>query len=140
MSALDELERARALARRGAWLDAHEALASADRSLVLEAPDLEQLASAAYMLGRLEEYVDAMARAHHAHLDAAAARPAARCAFWIGMQLLLAGELGRGTGWIGRAQRLVEAIGQECVEQGYLRLPVAFRCESAGEDAAGMVV
>src|ERR671915_1561506 len=133
MSALDELERARALARRGAWLDAHEALASADRSLVLEAPDLEQLASAAYMLGCLEEYVDAMARAHHAHLDAGARPRAARCAFWIGMQLLLAGETGRGTGWIGRAQRLVQEQAQDCVERGYLLLPVAFRHQSAGD-------
>src|SRR5918992_2599338 len=124
MSALDELERARALARRGAWFDAREALASADRSLELQAPDLEQLATAAYMLGRLEEYVDAMARAHHAHLDAGAARPAARCAFWIGMQLLLAAETGHGTGWIGRARRLVDDEAKECVEQGYLQLPV----------------
>src|ERR687895_56100 len=140
MSAVDELERGRALSARHAWLDAHEAFASADLSLVLQAPDLERLATAAYMLGHLEEYVDAMARAHHAHLDAGAARPAARCAFWIGMQLLLAGEVGRGTGWIGRARRLVDDEAQECVEQGYLRLSVAFRCESAGDYAAGAVV
>lgn len=71
------------------------------------------------MLGRLEEYVDAMARAHQRHLDAGAGRRGARCAFWAGMSLLLAGEMGRGPGWIGRAQRLVDG---ECVEQGYLRL------------------
>jgi DNA-binding CsgD family transcriptional regulator len=140
MSAVDELDRGRALAGRGAWLAAHEALASADRSLALQAPDLEQLAAAAYMLGRLEEYVDTMARAHHAYLDAGAGRRAARCAFWIGMQLLLAGEMGRGTGWIGRAGRLVDDEAQECVEQGYMRLPVAFRCKAASDYTAGAVV
>ena len=49
------------------------------------------------------------------------------------MPLLLAGEMGRGTGWIGRAQRLLDDGGGPCVEQGYLRLPCAFRCEVQGD-------
>ena len=137
MSAVDELERGRALSARGAWLDAHAALTSADRSTALQGADVERLATSAYMLGRLEEYVDAMARAHQLHLDAGAGPRAARCAFWAGMSLLLAGEMGRGTGWIGRAQRLVDG---ECVEQGYLRLPDAFRCQMQGDYEAGAAV
>jgi DNA-binding CsgD family transcriptional regulator len=137
MSAVDDLDRGRALSARGAWLDAHAALTSAEQSSSLPAADLERLATAAYMLGRLEEYVDAMARAHQLHLDAGAAPPAARCAFWAGMSLLLAGEIGRGTGWIGRAQRLVDG---DCVEQGYLRLPAAFRCQMEGDYEAGAAV
>ncbi|HET9737167.1 MAG TPA: helix-turn-helix transcriptional regulator, partial [Solirubrobacteraceae bacterium] len=137
MSAVDVLERGRALSAQAAWLDAHEALSSADRSMPLLETDLERLATSAYMLGRLDEYVDAMARAHQLHLDAGAAPRAARCAFWAGMQLLLAGEIGRGTGWIGRARRLVEAEDVDCVEQGYLRLPEAFRCEMNGDYGKG---
>ena len=133
MSAADELVRGRALCERGAWLDGHEALERADRSMELAATDVEQLAVSAYMLGRLEEYVDAMARAHQLHLDARATRRAARCAFWTGMLLLLAGEMGRGTGWIGRAQRLVDEEGEACAEQGYLRLHAAFRCGVQGD-------
>jgi len=132
MSGAGELERGRALYAEGAWLDAHEALAGADATTALGAGDLERLATTAYMLGRLEEYVEAMARGHQAHLDAGAPLLAARCAFWLGMQLLLAGETGRGTGWIGRAQRLVEEVGEDCVERGYLRLPVAFRRQGEG--------
>src|SRR5918992_3887438 len=122
MSAVDELERGRALSARGAWLDAHAALTRADRSARLGSADIERLATSAYMLGRLEEYVDAMTRAHQLHLDAGAERRAARCAFWAGMSLLLAGEMGRGTGWIGRAQRLV---GGAFVGHGALRVTAA---------------
>jgi len=140
VSAAADVERGLALCAAGAWLDAHRALSSADGSAPLRATDLEQLATAAYMLGRLEEYVDAMERAHRLHLDGGDTRAAARCAFWTGMQLLLAGEPGRGTGWIGRAQRLVEAETEPCVEQGYLRLPAAFRCQSEGDYATGQTV
>ena len=104
MTAAREVERGRALCARGAWLAAHEALSTADAAAPLECADLERLATAAYMLGRLEGYVDALARAHRLHLDAGAELRAARCAFWTGIQLLLAGEMGHGTGWIGRAQ------------------------------------
>jgi ATP/maltotriose-dependent transcriptional regulator MalT len=137
MSAVDDLERGRALCAQGAWLDAHAALTRADRSARLGSADIEQLATSAYMLGRLDEYVEAMARAHQIHLDAGGERPAARCAFWAGMSLLLAGEMGRGTGWIGRAQRLVDG---DCVEQGYLGLPAAFRCQMQGDYEAGAAV
>ena len=42
--------------------------------------DLGRLAEAAYMLGREDEYLRALERAYQAHLDAGAARAAARCA------------------------------------------------------------
>jgi len=48
---------------------------------------------------------------------------AARCAFWLGLTLLLGGETGQANGWLARAQGLVE--GRDCVEHGYLLLPVA---------------
>ena len=47
-------------------------------------------------------------RAHHAYAEAGEPRPAARCAFWIGINLALRGEMGPATGWLGRAQRLLE--------------------------------
>jgi ATP/maltotriose-dependent transcriptional regulator MalT len=135
-SAAGDLERGRALCAAGSWLEAHDCLARVDS---LGAEDLERIATAAYMLGRLDEYVDAMTAAHRAHLETGATPRAARCAFWIGMQLLLAGELGRGTGWIGRAQRLLDEL-PECVEHGYLRLQLAFRHQSSGDYDAGAVI
>ena len=42
--------------------------------------------------------------------------------FLAGFRLLFRGETGQASGWLGRAQRLLE--GRDCVEQGYLLLPV----------------
>lgn len=41
--------------------------------------------------------------------------------------------MGHAGGWFARAQRLVDGHGHECVEQGYLQLPLALRQEAAGD-------
>jgi DNA-binding CsgD family transcriptional regulator len=97
------------------WGDAYAALAGAETG-----GELERLATAAYMLGREEEYLLVLERAHQAHAEAGAIEPAVRCAFWIGLVLSLRGEAGRASGWLGRGQRLLED--RDCVERGYLRL------------------
>ena len=45
----------------------------------------------------------------------------------------LRGETGRATGWLARAQRLLEREGQDCAERGYLLLPVAEQQLAAGD-------
>ena len=52
--------------------------------------------------------------------------------FWIGINLTLRGE-SRAAGWFGRARRLVEREGRECVEQGYLALARMFERQAAGD-------
>jgi hypothetical protein len=61
---------------------------------------------------------------------------AARAAFWLGFRLLGDGELSRGSGWLARAERLVELAGCDCVERGYLLLPQVCRWVQAGEYAS----
>jgi len=141
----EQLERAKALYAGGAWADAHAALTAADDASALDAADLQLLATAAYMLGRDAEYVETLTRAHQAQLDSDAIAAAARTAFFLGMHFVTTGDTGRGSGWIGRAQRLVERLGADCVERGYLLMPLAFRREAAGElraaaDIAGQAV
>ena len=41
--------------------------------------------------------------------------------------------MGPAGGWLARAQRLVERESRECVEQGYMLLPVVFQHEAAGD-------
>jgi DNA-binding CsgD family transcriptional regulator len=113
-------------------MDARESLVEADRAAPIGARDLELLATAAYMLGRDDEYVSALERAHHAHLAACEALRAARCAFWLGVSFALRGEMGPATGWLGRAQRLVERE-EDCVEHAYLQLAGVFRHAAAGD-------
>ena len=85
------------------------------------------------MRGAEDEWMRTLERACQGHADAGDSRRAARCAFWIGMNLALRGELGPAGGWLGRAQRLVEKDQGECAEQGYLLLPVVFQHEAEGD-------
>ena len=130
---IDDLERARDSFMARAWSDAHRSLAVADEASALGAEDLERLATAAYMLGRDDEYHAALERAHQAYIDAGDLARAVRCAFWLSLTLMLRGEAGRATGWLGRAQRLLERAGADGVEQGYLLVPVVAQHEGAGE-------
>lgn len=114
-------------------MDAYKSLSHADQTTPLEADDLELLATSAYMLGRDDVYLSGMERAHKAYLEASEAIRAVRCAFWVGLNLALRGEIARATGWFGRAQRLLEREGRDCVEQGYLRLPIVLERVGAGD-------
>jgi DNA-binding NarL/FixJ family response regulator len=130
------VERGRAAYANGAWNEAFESLASADRAAPLGAGDLELLARASYMLGRDDDYIGGLERAHHAHLEAGEVGPAARCAFWIGHNLLFRGERGRASGWFSRGRRLLEAADEDCVDRGYLLIPVWLEQMGEGDYAA----
>jgi ATP/maltotriose-dependent transcriptional regulator MalT len=132
-----EITRGREAYAKRAWLDAYTALSLADQAAPLEADDLELLATSASLIGRMAEYLTFLERVHHLHLEAGETLRAGRFAFWLGMNLALRGEMGPAGGWFARAQRLVEREGRECVEQGYLLLPLVFRHQMSREfDAA----
>ena len=128
----NELERGREASSAEAWIDAYESLSVADRSVPLGPGDLELLATCAYMLGREDEYLATLERAHRAHLDASDHVHAVRAAFWIGVQFAQHGEIARASGWLGRATRLVQSHPDE-VERGYLLLPAVFEREARGQ-------
>jgi DNA-binding CsgD family transcriptional regulator len=133
VDAIDELGRGRESYARRAWMDAYRSLSRADQASPLGAEDLELLATSAFMLGRDDDCLSSLERAHHAYLDAGEAMRAVRCAFWLVINLALGGEMSRATGWLGRAQRLVERDGGDCVERGYLLVPIMLRHEAAGD-------
>jgi DNA-binding CsgD family transcriptional regulator len=133
VDAIDELGRGRESYARRAWMDAYRSLSRADQASPLGAEDLELLATSAFMLGRDDDCLSSLERAHHAYLDAGEAMRAVRCAFWLVINLALGGEMSRATGWLGRAQRLVERDGGDCVERGYLLVPLMLRHEAAGD-------
>jgi DNA-binding CsgD family transcriptional regulator len=130
------LERGRAHFERREWNDAFEALALADRSTPLGPDDLHRLAWSAGLSARDEEMLAISEREYRAWQEAGDHLAAARAAFWIGFRMLARGEAGRASGWLGRAQRLIELHGEDCVEQGYLLLPAGQRHLNAGEPAA----
>jgi DNA-binding CsgD family transcriptional regulator/tetratricopeptide (TPR) repeat protein len=118
------LDRARTCYEQRAWAEAFQAFLLADQETPLAVEDLERLAMAAYLVGRDDEYLSTLERAHNAHLTARQYARAVRCAFWLGFRLLMRNETGRATGWFARAERLLEQEAQECAERGYLLLPV----------------
>jgi DNA-binding NarL/FixJ family response regulator len=127
----DVLERGRTSFAGASWLDAFESLSRADEASDLEPGDLELLATSAYMLGREDDYVRVLERAHYAYLDAGEVPRAARCAWWIGLSLLLRGEGAPAAGWFARGDRLLEREERDCADHGYFRL--AHMLQSFGE-------
>nr|MBO2504175.1 hypothetical protein [Thermoanaerobacterales bacterium] len=100
---------ARAAFARQAWGDAHALLSAAAPDLGPE--DLERLAVAAYLVGLDDESTAAWERAHGAWARLGEADRAARCAGWLGLGLLLRGEVARAGGWFARATRLLDEAG-----------------------------
>ena len=133
VAARSPLEHGRECFQRRAWFAAWQALSLADQQTRLDGADLERLALSAYLLGRDDEYLDALDRAHSAHRSAGESLPAVRCAFWLGFRLLMRGETGRANGWLARAQRLLERQEHECAERGYLLLPLVEQQLDAGD-------
>ena len=140
MRAAEELERGRESYKRRAWADAYLALSLADTVVPLAVEDLERLAISAYLIARDDAYLSVLERAYNAHLDAGEKLRAVRCAFWLGLRLLFRGEAGRASGWLGRARRLVESEEHDCVEEGYLLLPVVEQHLDAGNCEAASAV
>lgn len=127
------IDRGRESFRRRAWGDAFAQLSAADGGSLLELEDLERLAAAAYLVGRVGDSVDAWERAQHASVQAGEVTRAARCAFWLAFVLLNNGELARGGGWVHRAQRLLGDGRRDCVEQGLLGYCAALRLVFEGD-------
>lgn len=134
------LNQGREAIRQRSWSDAFEHLLNADESGALQPEDVEQLATAAYLIGRDAESVDLWIRAHHAFLERGSVEQAVRCAFWLAISLLGKGDAARAAGWIARAQRLLDDGEHDCVEQGYMLLPQAIRCVSSGDPVEGLEI
>ena len=120
-----ELVQGRRHCENMAWADAFQSLSRADEQAPLGVEDLELLARSAYLIGRDDDFLKTLDRAHDAYRKAGETTRAARSAFWLGLSLLFKGETGRGTGWLAAARRLIEREKADCVERGYLLLPTA---------------
>jgi DNA-binding CsgD family transcriptional regulator len=131
MAAAESLASGRAAFRQRAWTDAYERLSAADRESPLGPTDLELFSTAAHLVGRDDEAAELSARAYGGWRHLGEPARAARCAFWLGLRLILGGAVARGGGWLARAARLLEGAG-DCAEQGYLLIPAAL--QSIDED------
>jgi DNA-binding CsgD family transcriptional regulator len=113
------LDRARAAYREYRWDDAYRLFRDAAEHEHLEVADLASLADAAWWLGRTDESLEMSEEVYRHHLHGSHVPQAARLAIEIGFLWLLRGELTLGSGWIGRAARLLEDE-PESAAHGYL--------------------
>ena len=127
------VDRARKAFGRSAWGEAYTLWAEADRDQALAPDDLSSWATATYLVGHDAEADDLWIRAHEECLDRGHLTQAARCAFWLGLGLVLRGETARGGAWIGRAHRVLESVADQTVEHGYLLVPLGLQAMGGGD-------
>ena len=116
------------------WTEIYLQLLKADQENELEPRDLETLGLAAFMTGREAEGFQILDRAHQGYLNRTNTDQAARCAFWLGLMLMNSGQRAKASGWMARAERILnnEQI-QDCAMKGLLLIPAALETLSKGE-------
>lgn len=120
------LAAARNAASARQWNEAFEAYSAAETD-TLDASDLEQWATAGYLLGRVDVARDAMTRAHRSYLEGEDLPGAVRSGFWVAQLMLSQGAPAQAGGWIARIARLVDDLPTDCVERFYPLLFESFR-------------
>ena len=135
MDAPTALERGRTAYREHRWSDAIAGFDAADRASAATALDLAQLAIAATLVGRFEDCVDWLTRAHEAFLADGDVDGAVRCAAWLGMQFMDVGDRAQAGGWFARAQRLVDEHPDGRPDHGFLLIPEGLAALYRGDGA-----
>ena len=123
VSAETGIDQGRQAFREHRWTQAYESLRDADHRGGLPAADLERLATAEILTGENTAGLETLTRAHEEHLVMGDVESAARCAGWMGMQLMFLGERARAGGWLARGQRLVDELAEPSAVQGLLLIP-----------------
>ena len=121
MGVVDDLAQARTDYEQGDWsaaLDIWSDIEIDDMS----ADDLHAAAVAAYLLGRRDASVDFHQRGFALYQEQGAAAGAMRCCFHLAMIFGTGGEHALARGWTARAERLLDELGGDAVEHGYVAL------------------
>jgi DNA-binding CsgD family transcriptional regulator len=120
MGVVDDLRAARETFERGDWVTAFEAWSDADPA-ALGPEDLRRLGTAALLLGKGDACVDALQKAFQSSVDHGDLTAAVRCAFWLTMFFATNEDVALAAGWTARADRLIDEVGEDVVERGYVR-------------------
>jgi DNA-binding CsgD family transcriptional regulator len=140
MTAETGIDEGRSAFRENRWTDAFESFRDADQRGGLPAPDLDRLAIAEILTGNIAAGLDTLTRAHEEYLVVGDVVGAARCAGWMGMQLMNLGEAARAGGWFARGQRLVDELTEPDAVQGLLLLPMGLGKLYGGDPAGALQV
>jgi DNA-binding NarL/FixJ family response regulator len=119
MGVIEELHRARDSYERRDWVAAYRALSDLEGD-ALDAADFEALATTAFLLGRRNDAIQALQRAHQISLESGDLPAAVRAGYGLAIALWQAGEVAVGNGWFGRAARIIEEVDEDVAERGYV--------------------
>ena len=132
MGVLDDLARARTDYERGDWAAALDTWAGVEqRNLGVD--DLRGAAEAAYLVGRRDEAIDRYQRAFVLCEDGGDPAGAVGCAFHLAMIFGTGGEPAMAAGWTSRAQRMLDVLGPDPAEAGYVSFLQMFRALGEGD-------
>jgi DNA-binding CsgD family transcriptional regulator len=131
MGVVDELVEARKDYERGDWARALDTWAGLDAD-VMDAAALLGAAASAYLLGRPTDAVGYYQRAFRLSTDAGDLGGGVRSAFHLAMIHANSGEPSLAAGWTTRAARLVDELGDDTAERGYLAFLLMFGHLQAG--------
>jgi DNA-binding NarL/FixJ family response regulator len=120
-----------------AWKESYRLLLAADGERPLGPEDLDRLATAAYLIGNDAESEAFRARAHQAFLDRGDHEGAAGSATWLAFGLAQRGAMAPASGWLARAERILDDAHLDSVVRGYLLIFSAIQRIVRGDPAAG---
>jgi DNA-binding CsgD family transcriptional regulator/tetratricopeptide (TPR) repeat protein len=98
----------------------YERLRERDRESPLAPPELLELATTAYLVGKDDDIVTALVRAQQGFVQQRDFRRAGGIAARISLMLMTGGNAAQAAGWLARAARLLDESGDPGVERGYL--------------------
>lgn len=132
------LAEARDAYRRRDWFRARDGFVAARKHGPLTADDLTMLAEAAWWLGKVDESTATGEEAYHAYRDDQQPRKAAMAAIGVAVNAFLRGDDVIGSGWMSRAQRLLDGQA-ESAEHGYALYLMQVEGALEGPDLQGVV-
>jgi class 3 adenylate cyclase len=122
----DRVQQGRDAYRRHAWHEAFDSLRDADSETPLSPDDLGLLAESAWFAGDPDAAIEARERAHAGYLEQGDKCHAAAMALQIGLDHFERLEAAIGSGWLGRAKRLLEQTPNECAAHGWQALSLGY--------------
>lgn len=139
MGIIEDLRRARDAFERREWPEAFQGIVGLDDT-ELKGADFSALGITAHLLGHRNDQVLAFQRAFQAYLDEGDLPGAARSGLWLSSVLWATGESAIANGWLARAERVLDELGRDVVERGYLIERLTFRHIMTGEFAEAMAM
>lgn len=132
MDLAGDVDRARQAYDHGDWPEAYDAWSAADLAQ-LSGADLDDLATVAELLGHHDTTVLALQQEFRLHDQAGDPRGAVRAAVRLAMSCLTHGEPALFSGWSARAEALLDEVGADSAEAGWMAFVRMFGHLDRGE-------